>query len=212
MFAETISIFDSNKAFSVDFMWKMSLFEVWLEQLLENFIVKEILHKILNQFLSLRKLTTVRVKQAYFFKEGLSKQFIFNCCGAYFLNKGKNFDDFWVSLLFEQPLREHQNKPDVLSIIELNFLYFCLRTVCELKVGVDMLQGLKIKLIKVNIKQTCYEVLAAASLYHYLSIIIHVLVPPIPVITYGVNIPRMNNNLPFLENLHQLQLSILLIS
>lgn len=132
------------------------------------------------------------------FEEGLGKELVLDGGAVHLLHEGEDLNDLGVPLLLEKPLREHENEPHVLAIVEvdlpLSFL-FCVGG--ELQVGVDLLQGLKVQLLEIDIEEVGDELLAS--------------VVEVPLLADGVDVEGVHHHVPLLKDLHQFKLGVLLV-
>jgi hypothetical protein len=132
-------------------------------------------------------------------KEGFSQELVFDIGPVHLLDEGKDLDDFGVALVLEESLCEHEYEMDVFTIIqvELSRWVIGLDLGRVLQVCVDLLEGLEVKPIEVDIIQIGDELLP--------SVVV------VPLLADGIYIEGMHGHFPFLEDLHQFQLRVLLV-
>lgn len=153
-------------------------------------VIKQVLGEVFNEFLACLQLRAVGVHDADLFQEGFSEELVFYVGAVHLLDKSEDFDDLGVPLLLEQPLREHENEPHVLTIVEVDLsLPFLLGISGEFEVGVDLLQGLKVELVEVDIEEVGDELLPS--------------VVEVPLLADRVDIEGMHHHVPLLKDLHQ---------
>lgn len=101
--------------------------------------------------------------------------------------------------MLEESLCEHEYEVDVFAIIQVKLSWWLIRfDLCGvLEVCVDLLQGLEVEPIEVDIIQVGDEFLT--------SIIV------VPLLADGVDIEGVHGHFPLLEDLHQFQLGVLLV-
>lgn len=200
MLAEAEAGVNIDMGVSINHISESTIIESFLKELLENVIVEEVLSEVFNQLFTASDIIFGGVFSEDWFHEGLSHKFVFYGAAVHGLNEREDFDDFIIAAFFEQSLGEQKNKSDILAVIQDNlpsvFIFFKRGSI--LKVGINLIESLKIKLFKVDVIKTDDEILTSVLF--------------VPLFADWVNIVRMDNYVPAFKDFDQSQFSNLLVS
>lgn len=163
-------------------------------------VVEVALREVFDQLLSDLELGGIGVENAELLQEGFGQEFVFDIGPIHLLDEGEDLDDLGVALMLEESLREHEDEVDVFAVIqaELPRWLIGLDLCGVLQICVDLLQGLEVEPIEVDIVQIGDELLA--------SIVV------VPLLANGVDIEGVDSHFPLLEDLHQFQLGVFLVA